>query len=62
MSNRAFPISDVQDLQTTRPFYEQLGLTQAYQFPPEGEPESPPGSSDDPSAPSRVGVLSPSSR
>ena len=38
MQNRAFPILSVQDLTATRAFYEQLGFTQTYQFPPEGEP------------------------
>ncbi|VXB41960.1 glyoxalase/bleomycin resistance/extradiol dioxygenase family protein [Citricoccus sp. K5] len=38
MQDRAFPILSVQDLTATRAFYEQLGFTQTYQFPPEGEP------------------------
>ncbi|MEQ7129423.1 VOC family protein [Actinopolymorpha sp. B11F2] len=38
MSNRAFPIISVGDLSSARRFYEQLGFTQVYQFPPEGEP------------------------
>ncbi len=38
MSDRAFPIISVQDLPSTRAFYEQLGFSQAYQFPPGGEP------------------------
>ena len=38
MSDRAFPIISVQDLRATRAFYEQLGFSQIYQFPPEGEP------------------------
>ena len=37
MSDRAFPIITVADLSATRAFYEQLGFSQAYQFPPEGE-------------------------
>ncbi|WP_313815650.1 VOC family protein [Citricoccus sp.] len=38
MHDRAFPIITVQDLSATRAFYEQLGFTQTYQFPPNGEP------------------------
>jgi lactoylglutathione lyase len=38
MSDRAFPIISVQDLAATRRFYETLGFSQIYQFPPEGEP------------------------
>jgi lactoylglutathione lyase len=38
MSDRAFPIVTVHDLAATRAFYERLGFTQTYQFPPEGEP------------------------
>jgi lactoylglutathione lyase len=38
MSDRAFPIISVHDLPATRQFYEQLGFTQTYQFPPDGEP------------------------
>jgi lactoylglutathione lyase len=38
MNERAFPIISVHDLPATRRFYEQLGFTQVYQFPPEGEP------------------------
>lgn len=38
MSDRAFPIITVSDLRATRSFYEQLGFTQAYQFPADGEP------------------------
>src|SRR5262245_58632445 len=38
MTDRAFPIITVQDLPATRRFYEQLGFTQTYQFPPDGEP------------------------
>lgn len=38
MSDRAFPIISVADLPATRVFYEALGFTQTYQFPPEGEP------------------------
>lgn len=38
MSDRAFPIIRVQDLPAVRGFYEKLGFSQTYQFPPEGEP------------------------
>ena len=38
MVDRAFPIISVTDLPATRRFYEQLGFSQTYQFPPEGEP------------------------
>jgi lactoylglutathione lyase len=38
VSDRAFPIISVRDLARTRSFYEQLGFSQTYQFPPEGEP------------------------
>ena len=38
MSDRAFPIISVHDLPAARAFYERLGFTQTYQFPPEGEP------------------------
>jgi lactoylglutathione lyase len=38
MNDRAFPIISVSDLPATRTFYERLGFTQTYQFPPEGEP------------------------
>lgn len=38
MSDRAFPIIAVVDLPTTRAFYEALGFSQTYQFPPDGEP------------------------
>ena len=37
MSDRAFPIITVGDLSATRAFYEHLGFSKAYQFPPEGE-------------------------
>lgn len=37
MSDRAFPIISVRDLTATRAFYEELGFSQTYQFPPEGE-------------------------
>jgi len=37
MSDRAFPIISVQDLPATRAFYEELGFSQTYQFPSEGE-------------------------
>ena len=38
MSDRAFPIITVRDVGATRAFYQGLGFTQTYQFPPEGEP------------------------
>ena len=38
MNDRAFPIISVRDLPATRTFYERLGFSQTYQFPPEGEP------------------------
>ncbi len=38
MTDRAFPIISVEDLPATREFYERLGFTQTYQFPPNGEP------------------------
>jgi lactoylglutathione lyase len=38
MGAEAFPIISVRDLPATRSFYEQLGFSQAYQFPPGGEP------------------------
>ena len=38
MTDRAFPIISVGDLPATRMFYERLGFSQTYQFPPEGEP------------------------
>jgi lactoylglutathione lyase len=38
MSNEAFPIFTVDDLPAVRRFYEGLGFSQTYQFPPEGEP------------------------
>ena len=38
MSEHAFPIISVNDLESVRGFYEQLGFRQTYQFPPEGEP------------------------
>ena len=38
MSDSAFPIITVVDLPTTRAFYEALGFSQTYQFPPDGEP------------------------
>lgn len=37
MSDRAFPIITVGDLPATRAFYERLGFSQTYQFPPEGD-------------------------
>jgi catechol 2,3-dioxygenase-like lactoylglutathione lyase family enzyme len=39
MTDRAFPIISVVDLPAVRAFYERLGFTQTYQFPPEGEPD-----------------------
>jgi lactoylglutathione lyase len=38
VSDRAFPIIAVRDLPATTRFYEELGFSQTYQFPPEGEP------------------------
>ena len=38
MSHGAFPIISVHDLPATRSFYEALGFSQTYQFPPEGDP------------------------
>ncbi|MCU1633585.1 MAG: hypothetical protein JWM61_2237 [Micrococcaceae bacterium] len=38
MSTGAFPIISVQDLRASRVFYERLGFSQTYQFPPDGEP------------------------
>ena len=38
MGAEAFPIISVTDLAAARSFYEQLGFSQAYQFPPDGEP------------------------
>ena len=38
MSDRAFPIISVRDLRAARSFYEKLGFSQTFQFPPEGEP------------------------
>jgi lactoylglutathione lyase len=38
MAERAFPIITVGDLPAARAFYERLGFSQTYQFPPEGEP------------------------
>ena len=38
MSDRAFPIITVSDLGATRSFSERLGFSQAYQFPPDGDP------------------------
>jgi lactoylglutathione lyase len=37
MSDRAFPIISVHDLPATRAFYETLGFTQTYRFPPQGD-------------------------
>jgi uncharacterized glyoxalase superfamily protein PhnB len=38
VTDNAFPIIVVEELPATRGFYESLGFTQTYQFPPEGEP------------------------
>ena len=38
MSDRALPVISVHDLPATRSFYEELGFSQTYQFPPDGEP------------------------
>jgi catechol 2,3-dioxygenase-like lactoylglutathione lyase family enzyme len=38
VSDRAFPIITVRDIRASRAFYGQLGFTQVYQYPPEGEP------------------------
>lgn len=38
MTERAFPIITVGDLPAARAFYERLGFSQTYQFPPDGEP------------------------
>ena len=38
MSDRSFPIISVRDLPATRRFYKELGFSQTYQFPAEGEP------------------------
>ena len=38
MSAPAFPIISARDLAAARSFYEALGFSQTYQFPPEGEP------------------------
>ena len=38
MTDRAFPIISVRDLEATRSFYQDLGFAQTFQFPPEGEP------------------------
>ncbi len=38
MSDRAFPIISVDDLPASQRFYERLGFSQTYRFPPEGEP------------------------
>jgi lactoylglutathione lyase len=39
MSERAFPIIGVENVSATRSFYEELGFSQTYRFPPDGEPE-----------------------
>ena len=39
MSDRVFPIISVEDVPATRAFYEALGFSQTYQFPPDGEPD-----------------------
>ena len=38
MAHEAFPIITVRDLPAARGFYERLGFSQTFQFPPEGEP------------------------
>jgi lactoylglutathione lyase len=38
MSDTAFPIFSVRDLAAARRFYEELGFSQSYQFPADGEP------------------------
>ena len=38
MAARAFPIISVSDIGACQRFYEQLGFTQTYQFPPQGQP------------------------
>jgi lactoylglutathione lyase len=38
VSHGAFPIISVRDLPATRSFYEELGFSQTYRFPPEDEP------------------------
>jgi lactoylglutathione lyase len=38
MAESAFPIITVGDLPAARAFYERLGFSQTYQFPPEGAP------------------------
>jgi lactoylglutathione lyase len=38
VSERAFPIITAEDLEETRAFYEELGFSTTYQFPPGGEP------------------------
>ena len=37
MDDSAFPVVTVEDLPAARAFYEELGFTQAYRFPPEGD-------------------------
>ncbi len=37
MSDRAFPIISVRDLPAARTFYEALGFSQTYQFPPKAK-------------------------
>jgi predicted enzyme related to lactoylglutathione lyase len=39
MSERAFPIIAVENVPAVRAFYETLGFSPIYQFPPDGEPE-----------------------
>ncbi len=39
MSDDAFPIISVRDLGAVRSFYESLGFSPTFQFPPEGDPE-----------------------
>ena len=38
MSERAFPIIIAEDLDEARAFYEELGFSATYRFPPDGEP------------------------
>jgi catechol 2,3-dioxygenase-like lactoylglutathione lyase family enzyme len=38
VSDEAFPIVVVDDIAATRRFYERLGFTVGFQFPPDGEP------------------------
>jgi predicted enzyme related to lactoylglutathione lyase len=38
VSDGAFPIISVRDLEAVRDFYGSLGFAQTFQFPPEGKP------------------------